>query len=275
MRPLSSRWLILSTTLLLLLSACGSSDVGVDTTVSTVATATTQPMTTTTEAPTTTSSTTTTTQPMTTTTAPTTTTAACPDLPSIGMSRTGTGEDVDPGAYKVAWAYPKFTFTVEEPTTVWLGDRFDLFGWKPIPIPQWQHPRMVHEWGALEFAGFDFLLSYDGESEVEIPDDLGEWLSLHPLLETTEPTAVTIDGNDGVQVDAIVVGSHPGTGDSVRFGGYDKLPGQRWLPQGAAMRIILVEVNDTPLWLLLTATEDGFDDATAWSDTIVAGIDFC
>ncbi len=35
------------------------------------------------------------------------------------------------------------------------------------------------------------------------------------------------------------------------------------------------EVADSPLWLILTATEDGFADAAAWTETVIAGIDFC
>jgi hypothetical protein len=273
-KPTLLRSLVVLFCLTLLLTACG--DTG-DTGSETTASSTTMEETTTTAATTTTApvtTTTTTTQPTTTTTtAPTTTTAACPDFPSIGMTTTGLGEDVEPGTYQVAWAFPSFTFTVAEPTTVWLGDRFDIFGWRPNPIPQWQHPRMNYE--ALEFMDFDFLLSYDGESEIEIPDDPGEWLTQHPLWDASDSIAITIDGYEGVQVDAVVVGSHPGTGDSVRFGGYNDRPGQKWIPQGAAVRIIFVEVEDESLWLMLTAVEDGFDDAAVWADTVIAGIDFC
>lgn len=271
MQPLPSRWLILSTTQLLALSACGSSDEGADTTVTAVTATTTQPTTTTTEAPTTT---TTTTQPTTTTTAPTATTAACPDLPSIGMTQTGAGEDVEPEAYKVPWRLPTFTFAVEEPTTVWLGEMLDLFGWRPSPMRAWQHPETLYE--ALEFTNYDYLVSYDGESDVDLPDDTGTWFVEHPLLDAGEPVAVLVSGYEGTQIDAVVIGSHSGTGDSMRLGGHKANSlSQRWVPLGAAIRIIEFAADDESLWLILTATEDGFDDAAVWTNTIIAGIDFC
>lgn len=260
---------------LLLAASCSSGTTDTTaTTIAAVATSTSSiatSTTTTSQPPETT--TTTTTAATTTTVAPTTTTVACPDFPRIAMSQSGADEDLEPGSYVVSWVLPKFTFTVSEPTQVWLGERFDNFGWGPIPDPAWQHPDLSYE--ALEFTTFDYLVSYDGESNVDLPEDPGAWLTEHPLLETGEAVTVMIDGYEGVQVDAVVVGSHPGTGDSVRFGGYANLRGQRWLPQGAAVRIVFVEVDDEPLWPILTATEDGFDDAATWSDTIIAGIDFC
>jgi hypothetical protein len=189
------------------------------------------------------------------------------------MTMSGAGEDLEPGSYKVAWALPKFTFTPAETTTVWLGERFDLFGWRPVPAPSWQHPKEQYE--ALQFTEFSHLLSYDGESQLEIPEDPGAWLMEHPHLEASEATSVTIGGYEGVQVDVVVLASHPGAGDWLRFGGYENQPGQKWLPKGAGVRIIFVEVADSPLWLILIATEDGFADAATWSETVIAGIDFC
>ena len=137
-----------------------------------------------------------------------------------------------------------------------------------------QHPDMHYE--ALEFTNYDYLVSYAGESDVDLPEDVGVWFAEHPLLESSEPTTVTIDGHGGVEVDTVVLGSHPGTGDSVRFGGHKSNTfSQRWLKQGAAVRTIFFEVDEYPLWLILTSTEDGFDDAAAWANQIISGIEFC
>jgi hypothetical protein len=95
------------------------------------------------------------------------------------------------------------------------------------------------------------------------------------MLETTEPVAVTVDGHEGVQVDAIVLDGHPDEGEKMRFAGNERIPFPRLLPVGAAIRFIFVEVADQPLWFVLTALEDGFDDAAAWADTVIATIEFC
>jgi hypothetical protein len=78
-----------------------------------------------------------------------------------------------------------------------------------------------------------------------------------------------------VQVDAIVLDSLPDEGEQMRFAGNERIPFPRLLPLGAAIRFIFVEVDDQPLWFVLTALEDDLDDAAAWADTMIATIEFC
>jgi len=264
---LSPRWLIPLTVVVLLLPAC--SDSADDSADTTLALTTTAVETTTTIAPTTT-----TTLPPTTTTAATTTTKlACPDFPVVPDTQSGPGAEVEPGSYHMVWVLPDYSFTVADPTRMWLGERREWTGWKAIPEPAWHHPKMDYE--DLEFSYYTFFVSYDGESEVELPEDPAVWLTEHPMLETTEPVAVAVDGHEGVQVDAIVLESHPDEGDWMRFAGNERSLHPYSLPLGAAIRFVFVEVDDQPLWFVLTSLEDGFDDAAAWADAVIASIEFC
>lgn len=184
------------------------------------------------------------------------------------MAQSGAGEELEPGSYVVAWMPPNFVITVVDPTRAWLGERFDFIGFRPIPDPEWAHPDIGYE--DLWIGAVTDFVSYDGESEIEVPKDPGTWLTEHPLLETTEPTAITIDGYEGVQIDAVVTGTHPDFEAHMRFPSWESL-----VPTGVAMRIIFFEVDHDAVWVILRASEAGFADATAWEDEILAGIDFC
>jgi len=225
MRSFAHRSIILLAVFALMVAACGGSTQDAPEALSESSTATTvSPATTAIASSTTTTSTT---MPTTTTTTliTTTTTSACPaDLHAIAISTGPDGEDVEPGSYKVPWAPPDFVFTVSNPTKVWILYDYAGFEIQPIPYPEWQPQRRPPFLGE-----FDFLVSYDGASVVELPDDPGAWLTGHPLLSSSSPESAVIDGYDGVQVDAKVLEGHPGMGSQLVLAGTDLRPGRRSL----------------------------------------------
>jgi hypothetical protein len=180
------------------------------------------------------------------------------------MSSDADGDEVEPGSYAVRWGPPDFVFTVSSSARVWMLYDWIGFEIQPIPYPDWQPPRLIPFFGE-----FELMYSYDGESEIELPDDLTAWVTGHPLLDTSDPQSIVIDGYEGVQVDAKVLEGHPGFGSNVRFGD------RQDLKKDAMVRIIFIDVEGQTLWWILHSTEEGFADATAWSDEIIAGIDFC
>jgi hypothetical protein len=198
----------------------------------------------------------------------TTTTDACPDVPIVSFAYSNWRKEVEPGTYQVPLRSAKFTFTVAEPTRLYPMETMDEFGFEPIPEAEWKHPDRLFEDLLLRGLPTGFV-SYDGESEIEV-DDFASWITEHPLLETTEPTMITVGGYEAAQIDAVVTGTHPAFKDRIRFDGWESL-----IPTGAALRLVFFEVDGVPLFFMLVSTEEGFEDGAAWADTIIAGIEFC
>ncbi len=283
MLPFARRPIILLSVIALTVAACGgSTDDGSETpseSSTTVALVSEAVATT----PTTSTSTTTTSTPTTTTTQPpeTTTTIACPPYThSIEISTSLDGEDVEPGSYKVPWAGPDFVFTASNTTMLFIGYFHGWVGFNPIPYPEWKSAKFRTDALILDEFDFDYFYSYDAESKdkesrVDVPEDPVAWLTEHPSLDASDPMPAVIDGYEGVQVDVTALESTPGFGSNLIIAGYDHSVDTASLPKGARVRFIFFEVEDHPLWWMLTSTQEGFTEATAWSDEILAGIDFC
>jgi hypothetical protein len=211
----------------------------------------------------------------TTTTVAVTTTVAIPVIPNPTLDSVAS---LEPGTYTGIWgARPRFTITVVEPTEAIRGEArlpaVTYFGFKPAAETVWHHPR--NPLADFFLVDYRVLLSYSGEyaEEIEPPEDPTDFLLGHPYLEAGEPTPVTIDGHIGVQIDAVVTGS-PINRDFFYFGGHPNRRAEPPIPEGAGVRIIHVEVDGYPIWMITLATVEGFEQAVEWSEALVAGIDF-
>ncbi len=124
---------------------------------------------------------------------------------------------------------------------------------------------------------FNRLYVCGGEYPEQImpPEDPTAFILGHPYLDADEPKAVTVDGHEGVQIDAAVIGSPPDR-ESFKIGvrRAKRGLGALSLPEGAGVRIICVEVDDAMFWMVTVATLEGFEQAVEFSEGIIAGIDF-
>jgi hypothetical protein len=207
-----------------------------------------------------------------TTAAPTTATTESP-YPKLVPGR---GEDEAPfeaGTYHVVWAGPDFDVTFSEKTIAQLdGMALTAMFLEPASGAEWEHP---DNWDPpVVVAQFAYYFDYEGDSvdEVRTIEDPAAFVLGHPYLDSGEPVAVSIDGYDGLQFDAVVTGAAYES-DWMSFGVYvGSAPVS--MPVGSAVRILYFEGDDKPFWVLVTTTGAGFDEGTAFADEMLATIDF-
>jgi hypothetical protein len=90
---------------------------------------------------------------------------------------------------------------------------------------------------------------------VDVPDDLVEWLTSHPLLTAEAPQAVTVAGLDGMSVDVTAT-------NDADLGLFAYETGNMRIPPGVTFRCIVLPFDGPDLTIVLGAPDAGFAEAT-------------
>lgn len=101
---------------------------------------------------------------------------------------------------------------------------------------------------------------------IPAPDDLATWLSQHPSLGATPPTAVEIAGHQGVTFD---VGLELGT---ARLDVFAYPTGNLHLQPGTRGRVWVVPMDGPDLVILAMAPEADFEEAVVRAEQVVASL---
>jgi ABC-type transport system substrate-binding protein len=163
---------------------------------------------------------------------------------------------LDPGTYASGALFePALQLTIDEP------------GWRALFTPDDDELALEHTDGRfLAFTRVTRVVDPKTNQDVAAPDDLAEWLSRHPALQPTQSAPASVGDASGTRVDA-----SPTEAETNLFwypsGSMHTAPQVRW-------RVVVVDVDGTPLTIVFGAPTASFDQGVAKLEPLLAAVQF-